>query len=178
MDIKSIREQHQLWIDSYGEEGIMANLSGANLSEANLNGADLRGANLNGADLSEASLRGANLSWTDLRGANLNGADLSEASLRGANLPAPTIMLLSGWGRVSEGLCLDLMRYNASCHHDPTAFDRWVNTGECPYDSTRYQRAANFCERRELWSPGPSKRPFDLMAAVIREKCKDSDYHD
>ena len=115
------------------------------------------------ADLSRASLR-----WADLRGADL----------RGANLPSPTMVLLASWGEVSDDLCRDLMRYDAACHDDPGAFDRWKADGLCPYNCRKFQRAANFNERWELYSPGPAERPWDLMVRVIREKCADSDYHD
>ena len=66
------------------EEGVRADLHGANLSgaglrEANLRGANLYGANLYGADLSGADLHEANLHEANLRGANLYGANLREA---------------------------------------------------------------------------------------------------
>ena len=99
-ELQKILEAHKIWINSE-DDGVRADLSGADLSGADLSeadlrgadlsGADLRGANLSGAylrgaDLSEANLRGANLRRADLRGANLRGANLSEANLRGANL--------------------------------------------------------------------------------------------
>ena len=109
--LSAIFKEHQLWLDSNGENGeradlsnkslIGADLEGANLREANLRGANLReasliganliGANLIGANLIRANLRGANLRSAYLRsayliGANLRGANLREASLIGANL--------------------------------------------------------------------------------------------
>jgi hypothetical protein len=163
-----------------------ANLSKANLREANLSKANLYGANLSKANLREANLREANLRWVDLRwadlreadlyGANLRWADLREADLYGANLrwaqlPSPTMILLASWGKVSDELCVQLMRYDAACHPDPIAFDRWVDGGGCPYESRNFQRAAGFEENRELWSPGKSLRPYELMVMVLEEKC-------
>ncbi len=148
------------WADLSG-----ANLSGANLSGANLSGADLSGANLRWADLSGANLSGANLSWANLSGANLSGANLS-----GANLPAPTQVLLASWRSLSDSLTADLMRFDADNHPNPLAFDEWATGGECPYTSTKVQRAANFKEKRELFGTGKVCRPYDLMARVLREK--------
>ena len=99
--LSAILKEHQLWINSNGENGERADLSnknlrGENLRGANLRGADLRGANLRGADLRGADLRGADLFRADLfradlfradlEGADLEGADLEGANLEGANL--------------------------------------------------------------------------------------------
>ena len=168
-----------------------ADLSDANLRGANLSGADLRGANLSGADLSGADLSGANLSGANLRDANLSGADLSDANLRGADLrgadlrdanlrgadlsgarlPAPTVVLLAAWGALTPALTVEMMRLDAACHPDPAAFDRWAAGGGCPYTGCRVERAANFTESRDLWSPGTCTRPYDIMVAVLAEKC-------
>lgn len=78
--LASILTEHKAWLNNE-PNGVMADLSGAYLSEANLRGADLIGANLSGADL-----RGAYLSWADLSEANLIDANLSEADLSDANL--------------------------------------------------------------------------------------------
>jgi len=88
-------------------KSLVANLSGADLSDANLRGADLSDANLRGANLRVANLRGA-----DLRGANLRGADLRGANLRGADLSdANNMIKLMGveagncyWKRFGAGL--------------------------------------------------------------------------
>ena len=114
----------------------------------------------------------------DLRSADLSWANLSSADLSWAKLPAPTTMLMAIWGSVSDDLCVELMRYDASNHPDPMAFDRWVETGMCPYSNAGIQRCANFRERKELWSPGSAKSALELMIMLIREKCADSDYHD
>jgi uncharacterized protein YjbI with pentapeptide repeats len=78
-ELKSILEQHELWIKNTGGKR-------ADLRDANLQGADLRGANLQGVDLQHADLRGANLQRADLQGANLQGADLQHADLQHADL--------------------------------------------------------------------------------------------
>ena len=84
-ELKKVIELHKKWLK--GEEnGVRANLSGADLRDANLSGAYLSGANLSGADLSGANLRGADLRGADLRCAYLSGANLSGANLRDANL--------------------------------------------------------------------------------------------
>jgi hypothetical protein len=104
-------------------------------------------------------------------------ADLSGASLSGANLSASTMCLLANWDEVSDDLCIELMRYDAANHEDPEEFIRWKENGKCPYKNKKYQRAAIFRQKKELYTPGPSLRPFDLMVRIIQEKCKDSDYH-
>ena len=96
-ELKSILEQHWLWVRGNGGNGGKranlrdadlkgANLPCANLPCANLRGADLPFANLRDADLRDADLKGANLKGADLRDANLQGANLRGADLRGANL--------------------------------------------------------------------------------------------
>ncbi len=85
-ELDEILHAHKKWLESGGEEGLRADLRGANLRGANLSYADLRGANLRGADLSYADLRGADLSSANLRGADLRGANLRYANLRNADL--------------------------------------------------------------------------------------------
>ncbi|MCP4215677.1 MAG: pentapeptide repeat-containing protein [bacterium] len=155
-----------------------ANLRNANLRNANLSDANLSDADLSDANLSDANLRNADLIDADLRNANLSDADLRNANLSDANLPSPTILFLACWGEVSNELTLSLMRYDAEHHQDPEAFDKWAAEGLCPYNDTKYQRAVNFREKRDLWKPGRAPRGFELMAACIKEKCKDSDYHE
>ena len=80
-------------------------------------------------------------------------------------------MLLASWGSVSDALCAELMRFDAFCHPDPTAFDRWAQGGDCPYTGVLVQRAANFTEVRKLWvAEGPMGRPYELMTRLIAEK--------
>jgi uncharacterized protein YjbI with pentapeptide repeats len=91
LEVAVAMDQHRLWVESNGKEGIRGDFAGANLSDAdltavNLQGADLTKVNLRGADLSMANLRGANLVEADLRETNLLGAEFSGANLMGANL--------------------------------------------------------------------------------------------
>ena len=150
------------------------NLSGANLSEAYLSGAYLSGAYLSGAYLSGADLSRADLSRADLSGANLSGADLSRAYL-----PSPSGILLANWGELSPELTAHAMNYDAWFHNAPEKFTIWSNGGSCPYADSKFQRACNFREKRELFNPSlPLMRGWDLMVAIIREKCANSDFHD
>ncbi len=155
-----------------------ADLSNADLSNANLWHADLSNANLSGANLRHADLSNANLSGANLRHADLSNANLWHADLSGADLPSPTTVLLANWGEVSDDLTLGLMRYDAEHHEDPETFDKWTKSGNCPYSNVKYQRAAIFREKKDLWEPGRAPRGFDLMVSCIKEKCKDSDYHE
>jgi uncharacterized protein YjbI with pentapeptide repeats len=91
LEVAEALDQHRLWVESNGKEGIRGDFAGANLSDADLTGVNLQGAdltkvNLRGADLSMANLRGANLVEADLRETNLLGAEFSGANLMGANL--------------------------------------------------------------------------------------------
>jgi len=91
LEVAEALDQHRLWVESNGKEGIRGDFAGANLSDAdltavNLQGADLTKVNLRGADLSMANLRGANLVEADLRETNLLGAEFSGANMMGANL--------------------------------------------------------------------------------------------
>ena len=93
-ELKSILEQHWLWVRGNGGNGGKR----ANLRDADLKGADLPCANLQDADLRDADLRDA-----DLRGANLRGADLRGADLRGADLDYSFLPLWCG----SKGTIVD-----------------------------------------------------------------------
>ena len=80
-----------MWVESGGDAGVKADLTGANLAGADLTGVNLQDAiltktNLAGADLSMANLRGANLVHADLRETILLGTELRGASLMGATL--------------------------------------------------------------------------------------------
>jgi hypothetical protein len=90
-ELKTILEQHTLWLDSNKKDGKRADLTWANLTDADLTGADLSGAdlrcaNLRGANLTGADLRRADLTCTNLTCVNLYGADLTRADLSGADL--------------------------------------------------------------------------------------------
>lgn len=123
------------------------------------------------AKLSYANLRGANLRNADLRGADLRGANLIGADVTNVKWPAPTVVLLAWWGQCSDSLTTELMRYDATNHPDPSAFDKWANDGACPYTICHVQRSAKFTERRGLWSPGPSKSAYELMQMLLAEHC-------
>src|SRR3981081_71915 len=80
LDLAEILDQHKIWVESGGESGAKADLSGVNLAKADLTGVNLQGAhlhrtNLVGADLSMAKLRGASLVRADMRNANLLGTE-------------------------------------------------------------------------------------------------------
>jgi hypothetical protein len=153
-----------------------ANLCYANLCYADLCSADLRSANLRSADLRSANLCSADLCSADLCSANLCYANLRSADLTDVKLPAPTMVLLANWGNCSDELTVDLMRYDASNHIDPYAFDRWAKSGVCPYKDCHVQRAANFTEKKELWTSwNPRKKvksAYELMTRLIAEHCK------
>ncbi len=91
VELAAVLDQHRIWVESGGDEGTKADLSGVNLESADLTGVNLQGAilqraNLRNADLSMANLRGASLVQADLCNANLLGAELRGADLMGATL--------------------------------------------------------------------------------------------
>ena len=85
-ELKTILEQHELWLVSNEKEGKRADLTRADLTGVDLIRANLRGACLYGANLTGADLRGANLTNANLTDADLTGADLTGAILTGAIL--------------------------------------------------------------------------------------------
>jgi uncharacterized protein YjbI with pentapeptide repeats len=91
LGIADALEQHRVWVESDGTQGVQGHfagtdLTGMDLTAANLQGADLAKANLRGADLSMANLRNANLVEADLRDTNQLGTEFAGANLMGANL--------------------------------------------------------------------------------------------
>lgn len=91
VELAAILDQHKIWVESGGDEGTKADLSGVNLENADLTGVNLQGAvlqraNLRNADLAMANLKGATLVQADLTSANLLGAELRGANLMGAQL--------------------------------------------------------------------------------------------
>ena len=91
IDLAEILDQHKQWVESGGESGARADLTGVNLSKADLTGVNLQAAvlhrtTLTGADLSMANLRGASLVRANLQNANLLGTELRGANLMGANV--------------------------------------------------------------------------------------------
>ena len=99
LELAAVLDQHRSWVESGGEEGTKADLTGANLENA-----DLTGANLQGAILQRANLRGADLSMANLRHATLVQADLSNANLLGTELRGANLMGAILYG--AEGLWL------------------------------------------------------------------------
>lgn len=91
VELAAILDQHRIWVESGGDDGTKADLSGVSLENADLTGVNLQGAllqraNLRNADLSMANLKGASLVQADLCNANLLGAELRGANLMGAQL--------------------------------------------------------------------------------------------
>ena len=85
-ELKTILEQHELWLDSNGKEGKCADLYGANLTCADLSGANLRFADLTDAVLTDADLSGANLTGSNFTGAYLYGSNFTGSNFTGAYL--------------------------------------------------------------------------------------------
>lgn len=156
-------------------------LAGADLSKRVLFGRNWRNtvfshANLNGAIFERSSLVGCSFESADLRDADLQYTDLSrayflKARVHGVKWPAPQMVLMANWYRISKELTIELMRYDAASHPDPSAFDRWFRGGRCPYLNCPVQRAANFSENRDWWSPGPAKGAYELMQMLLAECC-------
>jgi uncharacterized protein YjbI with pentapeptide repeats len=91
IEFAEVLDQHKLWVESGGEAGSRADLSGVNLANADLTGVNLQSAlldkaKLQGADLSMANLRGASLVRADLRNVTLLGTELHGANLMGATV--------------------------------------------------------------------------------------------
>ena len=89
--LAAILALHQIWLESDGQRGQRADLSGANLRGKVLVGINFRQAALEKADFTDADLRNADLREASLRGAilagaNLVGADATGADLRGAKI--------------------------------------------------------------------------------------------
>lgn len=95
-DLREIVDNHALWLDSQGDAGHRADVSGKSLDYAEL--VDARLAN---AVLHKTTLKGADLTLADLRGATLVQANMAEASLLGtqflqANLQAADLQGATG----------------------------------------------------------------------------------
>src|SRR5258705_3727504 len=99
LDLAEILDQHKIWVESGGDSGIKADLSGVNLAHA-----DLTGVNLQGAVLNKANFRGADLSLANLRGASLVQAELRDTNLLGTELRGANLMGATLYG--AEGLCV------------------------------------------------------------------------
>ena len=95
-ELRDAIEKHADWLDSRGETGLRADLSGKNLE-----GADLVDARLADSLLHKTVLKGADLTLTDFRDATLVQANLSETNLLGtefqqANLQAADLRGATG----------------------------------------------------------------------------------
>lgn len=97
IEFAEVLDQHKLWVESGGEGGKRADLSGVNLASA-----DLTGANLQSAVLDKANLQGADLSMANLRGASLVRANLQDATLLGTELHGANLMGATVYG--AEGM--------------------------------------------------------------------------
>ncbi len=73
------------------ENGVFADLKGANLIAFDLEDANLFGADLSGAELISAKLMNADLENANLTEANLSFANLTEADLKNTNLAGAKI---------------------------------------------------------------------------------------
>src|SRR6202030_702981 len=135
IELAQILDEHKMWVESGGDAGAKADLTGANLA-----GADLTGVNLQDAILTKANLAGADLSMAELRGSNLGHADVRHATLlgtelRGANLMGATLYGAEGlWvGRLGGTNLFDAMLPEALATFDgakaiaqATTFSRWI----------------------------------------------------
>src|SRR5271165_4062142 len=97
LEFAQVLDQHRMWAESGGKEGVRGHFNGADLT-----GVDLTGANLQGAEMQKVNLRGADLSMANLRNANLVEADLSEANLLGTEFSGANLMGANLYG--AEGL--------------------------------------------------------------------------
>lgn len=80
-----ILEDHARFLQGQ-DNGVRADLSGADLHKMNLSGANLNYANLAGARMDGTSLKEAKLSFADMSKANLREADMRRADLTETNL--------------------------------------------------------------------------------------------
>ena len=135
LDLAEILDQHKMWVESGGESGSKADLSGVNLAQADLTGINLQSAilnkaNLRGADLSLANLRGASLVQADLRDTNLLGTELRGANLMGASLYGADglwVGRLGGTNLFDAVLPESVATFNgAKAIAQATRFARWI----------------------------------------------------
>ena len=113
---------HKIWLESDGQEGSRAVLSGRKFAREVLCGmnferAELRRADFRGADLRNANLRNSDLSQAMLDNADLRGADFSGSDLRGVSLRS------SMHGPTTKGL--------------PHALRKIARSGQTPYMPNR-----------------------------------------
>jgi len=145
-DLVSTLELHRLWVESGGEEGTKADLSGAKLENA-----DLTGANLQGAILQRANLRGADLSMANLRHASLVQADLCNANLLGTEFSGANLMGATLYG--AEGLWLGRLG------------------GTNLYDAMRPETISSIDGAKTVWETTKSARWFYFFMLAICSLC-------
>jgi uncharacterized protein YjbI with pentapeptide repeats len=92
-----ILEEHELWLDSEGQQGARANLDYVNLQKADLFHVNLRGASLRGANMQKLNLVYTDLSDADLEGANLQNANLCDTNLQNANCRKANLQYADGY---------------------------------------------------------------------------------
>jgi uncharacterized protein YjbI with pentapeptide repeats len=146
LEFASILDQHRIWVETGGDEGAKANLSGVNLENA-----DLTGVNLQGAILQRANLRNADLSMANLRGASLVQADLSNASLLGAELRGANLMGATLYG--AEGLWLGRLG------------------GANLYDAMLPETISSVDGSKAVWEATKSARWFYLLMLSVSAIC-------
>ena len=145
------------------------------LEDANLRNVSFAGANLREADLSGCILIGSNFENADLSHADLSNCSLSCANLAGANLTCASHsvpqMLVAFWGDVSEELCRDMMRLDASAHPEPRLFDNWAYyDAGCPYLDSYISRVCYFNEDPDFWKSGRPPSLWRIWCRLAAEK--------
>ena len=96
-DLRELIEAHRSWLDSAGEAGKQADLTGksesADLVDARLPNGLFQKTILKGADLTLADFRAGNLVQANLAEANLLGTQLQQCNLQAADLRGSTGLL-------------------------------------------------------------------------------------
>ncbi len=165
-----------------------AHLEDANFEGSCLDSACFRRATVSGANFTDADLEDADFFTADARGANFENASCIDANFMWAWLTKAkfknvwklntAMFLLANWGRVSDQLTTELMRYDAANHPDPELFKAWADGGHCPYSSREVTRVAKFAEAEGLYKPGKSKSAYELMQMVVKECCDSGEKED
>lgn len=163
---------------------IGANVSNSDFTECLMRNADMRGANLSASNFTRADMRDARLTGANFCGANLLGAQFTV----GFNAPPLDVhaMLGADWSIVTRSDITRAMQlFDAECHGDPLAFDRWAESGNgpCPYGGDEgIHRPLRFYESRECWDAGAGDRiangeriapnAFQLLMSMMLDKCE------
>lgn len=80
-ELDRVIADHRLWLESVGEQGKRADLTGVNLT----------GLNMSGADMTWAIMSGANLTGLDMTGIDMTGAIMAGAIITGAKFAGTNI---------------------------------------------------------------------------------------